>query len=223
MSCGQTVITLEFSLWNIYRLKDWLRVKGWEWQAAAGWIGAQLQFSQFTYALCHHHHRTSRCGVILIKNAMFTWQTKSYKSGGSRAYITAKRGRCILTSKVLIFESTRIFQSSHILRRVACMLIPPYFWSKMLAINILTLEFQLEDMFQLIGTPQSTEHVMVQLKHIPHYFLKCVVKYKSWVRFVVWHNPNIEHVSKISFCRKHTPPIKEHASRKWVSMTWNFN
>ena len=59
--------------------------------------------------------------------------------------------------------------------------------AKCLQFNILTLEFQLEDMFQLIGTPQSTEHVMVQLKDMPHYFLKCGVKYKSWASFFCWN------------------------------------
>ena len=42
-----------------------------------------------------------------------------------------------------------------------------------------TLWFQLEDMFQLIGTPQGIEHVMVQLKDMPQGFKKYRVKYKT--------------------------------------------
>ena len=43
----------------------------------------------------------------------------------------------------------------------------------------ITLWFQLEDMFQLIGTPQGIEHVMVQLKDMPQGFEKYRVKYKA--------------------------------------------
>ena len=42
-----------------------------------------------------------------------------------------------------------------------------------------TLWFQLEDMFQLIGTPQGIEHVMFQLKDMPQGFKKYRVKYKE--------------------------------------------
>ena len=42
-----------------------------------------------------------------------------------------------------------------------------------------TLWFQLEDMFQLIGTPQGNEHVMVQLKDMHQGFKKYRVKYKT--------------------------------------------
>ena len=44
---------------------------------------------------------------------------------------------------------------------------------------LFTLWFQLEDMFQLIGTPQGIEHVMVQFKDMPQGFKKYRVKYKA--------------------------------------------
>ena len=42
-----------------------------------------------------------------------------------------------------------------------------------------TLRFQLEDMLQLIGTPQCIEHVMVQLIDMPEGFKKYRDKYKA--------------------------------------------
>ena len=51
--------------------------------------------------------------------------------------------------------------------------------------NSTTLWFQLEDMFQLIGTPQGIEHVMVQLRDMPQGFKKYTVEYKAWMKFLV--------------------------------------
>ena len=47
----------------------------------------------------------------------------------------------------------------------------------------ITLWFQLEDMFQLIGTPQGIEHVMFQLKDMLQGNKKYIFKYKTWMRF----------------------------------------
>ena len=46
-----------------------------------------------------------------------------------------------------------------------------------------TLWFQLEDMFQLIGTPQGIERVLFQIKVTPQCFEKYRVKYKAWDKF----------------------------------------
>ena len=49
-----------------------------------------------------------------------------------------------------------------------------------LQVNLMfTLWCQLEDMFQLIGTPQGIERVMVQIKVTPQFFEKYSVKYKA--------------------------------------------
>ena len=49
--------------------------------------------------------------------------------------------------------------------------------------NAYTLWFQLENMFQLTGTPQGIEHVVFQFKDMPLGFREHRVKYKTRMRF----------------------------------------
>ena len=49
--------------------------------------------------------------------------------------------------------------------------------------QISTLWWQLEDMFQLIGTSQGIERVLFQIIVTPEYFEKYRVKYKAWHKF----------------------------------------
>ena len=51
------------------------------------------------------------------------------------------------------------------------------------AYRIITLRFQLEDMFQLIDRPQGIERVLFQIIVTPEYFEKYRVKYKAWHKF----------------------------------------
>ena len=46
-----------------------------------------------------------------------------------------------------------------------------------------TLWWQLEDMFQLIGTSQGIERLLFQIIVTPEYFEKFRVKYKAWHKF----------------------------------------
>ena len=80
-----------------------------------------------------------------------------------------------------------------------------------------TLWCQLEDMFQLIGTPQGIERVMVQIKVTPQFFEKYRVKYKAWNNFS-WVTVQIQDmppkwvfVERVLLQIKITPPkLNEH-------------
>ena len=49
--------------------------------------------------------------------------------------------------------------------------------------NSITLWFHLEDIFQLMGTPEDIEHIMFELKDTPQGVEKYKVKYKTRIRF----------------------------------------
>ena len=57
----------------------------------------------------------------------------------------------------------------------------PYKIQLFIFVNLHTLWFQLQNMFQSIGKPQGIEIVMFQLKDMPQGFKKYWVKYKTWM------------------------------------------
>ena len=66
-------------------------------------------------------------------------------------------------------------------------------------------------MFQLIGTHQGFEHVMLQLIDMPQGFKKNRVKYKNWM--ISLDTIQLEDMTpKLVWVGKHTVPIYEHAT-----------